>query len=143
METVEQFAELKGRFEALEAEVRGLRAGGGREEQGPLASLADQAAERVAALDARRRREMGEVGLVGEKNIDMILAALRRLDDATGATGTSGSSGSGTGPATWAGKTTAEKVETLKGALCGASISAVCNGDGTIAVTLNLPSLPC
>ena len=136
-----QYNDLLRRLGVLE-EQRGQ---GAAPVRGPLEALADEAAERVTLADLRRRAELGEPGLTGAKNVDMILSALRRLEDAVNTTGTPGTPGTGSLGSGWTTATIAERSEILRDAVCailaalnGAEI--VCNGDGTI--TLTLPDLP-
>lgn len=111
-----------------------------------------QMREEIRALTADRAALAREVAMLkaeaaakfnGENDPGEINRKLRALAvSATGsadAGGVGGAGAGGVGPDDWDVKTAAQKVETIKQGLCGASI--VCNGDGTI--TLTIPGLSC
>lgn len=86
---------------------------------------------RLAALELAitGTRQAVDARLFGENDPDSINAKLRRLQADTGTIsggGGGGGAGSGdTGPATWADKTPAQKVESVAAALCGATVECV------------------
>lgn len=128
-----------------------------RMEMGMMREREAGLAQRLAALerDASIRLQSQESRLSGENDPDAINAKIRRLQQQTGTVpGDDGSGGGGgggggsLGPG-WEDQTPAQRLESLRQAVCsilsglnGASISAECNGDGTITVTLDVPDLP-
>ena len=101
--------------------------------------------------DLERRLEMLDdstgARLAGENDPESINYKLRRLqnevgspeaggEDIEGGGITDGGSGGG-------GSSISTKLAEVKAALCGATGSGTCNGDGTMTVTITLPGLTC
>lgn len=147
-------AELSLRLEALERQLADPRQPRGGETLGDYqARLAvESAVQRVNQADAERRAAnhpaVDPLLATGARNLDTILANLRRLDDDADATATPGTPGSGGLGGGWIGQTPGQKLETIRAVLCsvlaalnGASIN--CEGGNVVLTLPDLPSDPC
>ena len=123
-------AETKLELAQMREEIRALSA--------DRAALAREVAMLKAEAAAKFNGE-NDPGEINRKLRALAVSATGSADAGGVASGGAGGGGGDTGPASWDAKTPAQKVETIKQGLCGASI--VCNGDGTI--TLTIPGLSC
>lgn len=110
-----------------------------------LRAMATAHAELLREVQSLRAQEQAR--FAGENDPIEINRKLRALSVSVVGTADAGggdpSGGGGGGGGGGSGGSLSSQVETIKSALCGASIEAECNDDGTITVTLDLPGLSC
>lgn len=103
-----------------------------------------------ARLIADLQRRLDQTGsaqesrLSGENDPESINFKLRRIQTDIGSPEAGGDDTLGGGDDGAGGGTSlSDKLKNIKDALCGATGTGTCNGDGTMTVTINLPGLSC